>query len=258
LEVLAPWPEDLPKGRLLDPTHRHLTIAFLGNTNFPHILDTLKDFPQPPFKVGLAGIFDKCLFLPKKHPNVAAWHVTWLCDSKPLADYQKTFLNWLTNSGFTPNQSEREWLPHATLCRKPFNTDEWTQAFVPLPMIFKDLHLYESVGDLKYTPIWTFPLLAPFEELDHTADIAFKIHGNTLHDLYCNALIALAFEFTPFKDFQNPQKTLDTIDDVIISLNDALTQIDQKIGCPFKAVSFHGDVTLLQNDILQWEMIVDV
>jgi RNA 2',3'-cyclic 3'-phosphodiesterase len=33
-EVDAPWPEALPSGRILEPSCRHMTLAFLGNIPF--------------------------------------------------------------------------------------------------------------------------------------------------------------------------------------------------------------------------------
>lgn len=258
LEVLAPWPPNLPPGRFLDEKHRHLTVAFLGKTNFPLLQKALETVPQPPFHVGLAGRFTECIFLPKRYPNVAAWNVAWLDDNQPLTAYQKTFVDWLLKAGFPPSQPNREWLPHVTLCRKPFHPAQWAKSFKPLPMISSNLHLYESVGGLRYEPVWTLPLLPPFEELEHTADIAFMVHGHTLQDILLHAQTALAFKFPAFLDFFSAPETLDSIDDVIISLNQLITDADREIGCPMKAVSFHGEVVVIKNNVLQWEMIIDV
>lgn len=159
LEVISPWPEKYPMGRLLDEKHRHLTVAFLGSTDWDKLSNALASIPPPPFKVGLAGQFDQCQFLPKRHSNVVAWHVHWLDDYNSLLHYQKEFTLWLFQQGFSPSQPDRAWLPHVTLCRKPFNARLWNDTFTPLPMIFKNLNLYESVGNLKYEAIWHYPLL---------------------------------------------------------------------------------------------------
>jgi len=37
-----------------------------------------------------------------------------------------------------------------------------------------------------------------------------------------------------------------------------VAQADQEIGAPFKAVSFHGNIVKKNNQLLEWEMIVDV
>jgi RNA 2',3'-cyclic 3'-phosphodiesterase len=36
-----------------------------------------------------------------------------------------------------------------------------------------------------------------------------------------------------------------------------VTASDVEVGCPFKAVSYHGEIHE-SNGLLQWEMIVDV
>ena len=60
-EVCAPWPEELPQGRVLEKENRHMTFAFLGQTDYPRLMDKLPSLPYPPFKVGLSGQFDQCL-----------------------------------------------------------------------------------------------------------------------------------------------------------------------------------------------------
>ena len=57
---------------------------------------------------------------------------------------------------------------------------EWLDHFTPLPFFVKAIHLYQSLGNLQYQSLWESPLLSPFEELEHTADIAFLIRG--MHD----------------------------------------------------------------------------
>jgi RNA 2',3'-cyclic 3'-phosphodiesterase len=48
------------------------------------------------------------------------------------------------------------------------------------------------------------------------------------------------------------------IDQLVIALNQAVSQEDQERGCPFKAVSFHGEIHQEEGQLLTWEMIVDV
>lgn len=244
-EVHAPWPESLPKGRMLNPAHRHVTLAFLGDILFS---PRLEQAPRPQFKIGKAGHFNACL----KLSHVMAWQMEWWDES--IKEYQHTLSDWLKLQGYTLDT--REWNPHLTLCREPFNRKDWEISFKPLPFYTSAIHLYESVGNLEYIPIWTHPILAPFEEFDHTADMAFKVRGKTIEELYHNAFTALSFKEPAFLELM-PQKSVKTLDDLVIGLNQIIARIDGTIGCPFKAVSFHGKI-IPEEDYLTWEMIVDV
>lgn len=256
VEVHAPWPLKLPHGRLLDEEHRHLTLAFLGNIPFHPLLDMLKNFSIPSPRVGTSGKFDRCLLLPKRHPNVVAWQASWYSNHTSIVFFQKELLDWLAQHNLPVDG--REWLPHVTLCRRPFDAHAWERNFVPIPFFTQSLHLYESVGNLVYKPIWSLPVCPPFEELEHTADIAFKISGESYQELYVNAFTALAFKFCPLLDFYFQPSVIETIDDIVICLNDVIAKADSVIGAPFKAVSFHGEAIILPDKTLQWEMIVDV
>lgn len=257
LEVLAPWPQPLPAGRRLDEKQRHMTVAFLGSTDYEPLHAVLSQVPAPPFKIGLTGIFDKYLFLPERHPRVVAWHVDWLEGKEMLDPYQQQLISWLQERGFNPDV-RKEFLPHVTLCRSPFNPHPWKKSFTRLPMMTGSLHLYESLGNLRYQPIWSHPITPPFEEIEHTADVAFHVHGMNLEQLQLHALIALSFKspdlLAHLKEISQPE----SLDDLIINLNHCVTHVDAQRGCPFKAVSFHGDLEELKEGILKWEMIVDV
>lgn len=257
LEVMAPWPKPLPAGRRLDEGHRHMTVAFLGHTDYARLQPLLTEIPAPPFKVGYVGIFDECLFLPERHPRVVAWHVHWLEGKEALSQYQKQLIAWLQEKEFNPD-ARKEFLPHVTLARAPFNPHPWRKAFKTLPMMTAGLHLYESVGGLKYQPIWSFPLLPPFVEIEHTADLAFQIYGENLEQLQLHALMALAFRCPALLDKLAEIPHAESLDDLIIHLNDCVTRLDARRGCPFKAVSFHGEVEKIGETVLRWEMIVDV
>jgi len=52
------------------------------------------------------------------------------------------------------------------------------------------------------------------------------------------------FDFTPISD----------LNEIVYALNAMIARADSEIGCPFKAVSFHGT----ENQTNEWEMIVDV
>lgn len=255
-DTQAPWPETLPSGRLLKAEDRHMTLAFLGEVDESQLLQKLKEFPPPPFQVGLAGFFSACLFLPPLHPNVIAWNIQWLDEDQQLLNYRAYFLEWLKFVGFQTRDTNQNWLCHVTLARKPFVKEQWLDSFYPLPLFISNIHLYESLGHSSYAPLWTFPLVSPFEEIEHTADIAYVIKGENLRQIYQHALIALAFRFPAFLAY-NKQKNFDNLDDVIIGLNAVIAEADAHIGCPFKAISFHGQLEQ-DHSILKWEMIVDV
>ncbi len=256
IEVHAPWPSKLPQGRLLDESHRHLTLAFLGNISYSPLRALLESLPKPPFLIGPVGQFDAFLLFPPRRPNVVAWHAVWLDQDTPLIAFQKRLVDWLRQINYSVD--EREWLPHVTLCRQPFNPRAWEKIFVPLPFYAGSIHLYESIGNLNYIPLWSWLIQPPFEEIEHTADMAFIVRGENLQQLFHNAFTALAFKFPPFLNFFTSVERLETLDDVIIALNVIVGTVDGAVGCPLKAVSFHGEIGVLEDSTLIWEMIVDV
>lgn len=256
-ETSAPWPSELPEGRLLDESIRHLTIVFLGQTNYTKLQKALPTIPEPPFKIGPVGKFVKCLFLPKRHPSVVAWEVEWFEHYIDFASYQKKLLEWLTHFGISFDVKE-SFLPHVTICRKPANKKNWADSFSILPMMIKSLNLYESLGFSKYQALWSYPILPAFDELSHTADIAFRIHGESLAQIFLNAYVSLAFKYQPVLNYPIDFNKVSNLDEIIIELNDLITKIDGEIGCPFKAISFHGELVTDKNGIMNWEMIVDV
>jgi 2'-5' RNA ligase len=262
MEIHALWPVFWPKGRLLDQEHRHLTLAFLGNvSNASTEKLNMKTAGFPTLsgaglQVARAGYFDACLLLPPRHPHVVSWHARWFEKDARIEDFQKQLISWLKNQGFS--MDEREWTPHVTLCRQPFETSTWTRSFVPLPFFASDLHLYESIGSLNYVSLWSMPLKPPFEEVNHTADAAFLVQGENLQQLYHNSFLSLSFKAPELLGLFKPDEAIHSLDDIIIALNEVITRADGTIGSPFKAVSFHGEICSLPNAIMQWEMIVDV
>lgn len=252
--ISAPWPSHYPKGDIIDPASRHLTLAFLGNISYPDLQQKLSDFPHPPFKVGPVGLFDHCLFLPEHHPRVVAWHMQ-MDEQEDFKLYQQSITHWLDGYGY--HVDKRAFLSHVTVARRPQHIKEWKNEFVPLPAMVEGIHLYESVGGLHYQPIWSCPLLPAFEEKDHTADIAFVVRAETMESLHHHAQIALAFK-SPLLLKYIPNIPLEQkLDEIIMSLNRLISKADSEEGCPLKAVSFHGEA-VKENGIYQWEMIVDV
>lgn len=233
IAVEAPWPEVFPKGRVLDPSHRHATLAFLGECS------TLPDPAEPPpFKIGKTGYFDKCSCF----SHVMAWEMQWW-DSE-MIEFQKNF------------REKREWKPHVTLCREPFDLKEWKKSFKPLPFFISSFNLYESLGYSRYKALWSYPFIPPFEEFEHTADVAFFIRGENVQEIYMNAFTALSFQAPQCLSFI-PENKAETIEEVVVGLNEVISKVDAAFGSPFKAVSYHGDIEAEKEGLI-WEMIVDV
>lgn len=257
METHAPWPEKLPKGRILAESDRHMTLAFLGEIDYSTLQKQLDNFPKPEFQIGFTGIFDKCLFLPERHPHVVAWHLNLLNQKAPLLKFQSELVRWLRHNDYVIKEHEN-FLPHITVARSPFVAHEWKKAFSPVPGFTSKIHLYESLGSLQYKPCWSYELLAPIEELDHTADIGYLVRGENILQLLQNASIALAFQFPSILPYFTEIKNIEDLDDIIIYLNKAVTKADEIIGCPFKAVSYHGSVKQEREGVLNWEMVIDV
>jgi len=256
-DIHAPWPENLPQGRIIDNNNRHLTLVFLGKSNYIKMEDVLKNLPIPFFQIGRCGFFDKCLFLPKKRPNVSAWQIHWLEEDNAVENYQKNLLTYLEEKKITAN-NKNSFQAHVSIARSPKNLKNWEESFSPLPMYIQNLHLFESLGYSKYKSLWKLELMPPFVEIEHTADIAFHIYGESFSQLHLNAQTALAFKFPKMVRYFFLKSEKKNIDDVIIELNNMVAKMDMDIGSPIKAVSFHGDAIKDEKNIYKWEMIIDV
>jgi len=256
LEAHAPWQETFPPGRILDEEARHLTLAFLGESPLDKAVEVVSSLP-PPYPVGPIAITDKLLLLPHRHPRTAGYHFELIRDPEPLQTFYSKLLTTLQEAGLTPSHPERPLLNHITVARHPEELDTWKETFAPLPLFLKDLHLYESLGYSKYRSHYCLSAKPPFEEIPHTADIAFHIWGKTITDLYFNAACALAFHFPPLIIQTLSSTPFDDLGEVVIALNELVAKTDEEMGCPFKAVSFHGEIAE-QDNLLYWEMIVDV
>ena len=201
-------------------------------------------------------MFDRPVFLPHKDPHTAGWHVKFLEEKEPFLDFQKRLIAWLKEIGFSPKERQGNFLAHVTIARQPFVLEEWKDAFFPLPLYLKNIHLLESLGQSHYEIKWSYPLSAPFESIEHTADVAFLIRGENFDQLYIHAALALAFDFPHLIRYVKPCP-VQNLDELIAALNNLVAAVDVKEGCPFKAVSFHSEISQTEK-IWEWEMIVDV
>lgn len=252
-KILAPWPHNLPKGRPISEDSRHLTAAFLGDVESEQLIHDLNSLPRPP-SLGLAGSFDQCIFLPKGHPNVAAWSISWLEDASKLMSFQRELVAWLKQKYYF--LARREWLQHVTMARQPFEATEWQRSFAPLPLLLGDFCLYESLGNLTYIPLWSKKTIPAFTEIEHTADYAFHVHAASLNQLYKHAAIALAFKFPSLMPFFEIKPHVRSLDALIFQLNHFIHKADRALGCSIKPITFHGEIEQLCPRILKWEMII--
>lgn len=248
-QIEAPWPEEMPKGQIIPENQRYLKIAELPD--FSDLsLKQLNVF-APKRHLGGVGVFDSSSFFSSDQPQ----EIDWKVHSEEFLTFQNRLLEELRT---LPLRVETLNYPSLLICCSPSNPVEWQEAFIPLPFKTKTLHLYEQKGPCDFHSHWSFSFISPFEEKEHTADMAFNVYGENLQEIYRHAFIALAFKMPELLPFFIPLPHIHHLDDIIIALNQSVSAADAAMGCPLKAVSFHGDLVHLDPLTLQWEMIVDV
>lgn len=240
LQALLPaWVKGLPKGRIVPANSRHMLLAFLGKVSeelFASLAIKLEDTQQ----IAATGIASRVIFT----PDTVALDIELITGAKmvyTLADKLKT---------------GEPFYPHVTLARTPVAIHAWKQWFFPLPLIFPKLCLYSSEGELAHRSLAEKPFWLPFEQKEHTADLAVLVRGRNFSELAFHALLSLAFQAPEMLEGAFiPQ--VDSLVDVIAFLNQRIFSLDRKFGLPFKAVTHSGHAEEL-NGYLTWEMIVDV
>jgi RNA 2',3'-cyclic 3'-phosphodiesterase len=257
LGLASPWKEQEPPGRYIERALRHITLLFIREITEERITELIPSIPLPSFKIAPSGIFDKVVPLPYKRPNVISYHAHLYTHFEELKKYKNSLLSFLERRGIILKIQDKDFLPHASLCRRPFTIPEWRKEFSKLPFFGSKIVLYESLGNSNYRTLWRYDLISPFSEIEHTADIAFHIRGEKFFHLYVNGFIALAFAHEKLADYFLENEKIESLDDVIIALNKIITNLDIAEGSPFKAVSFQSSITHKEN-FLEWEMIVDV
>lgn len=256
-QIEAAWPKVLPLGRLVAEKERHITALFLGRQDRQKIVSLAETLTELPFAIGPAGVFAQCLLFPHKHPRAVVWTIDWHSAKEPLFAFQRSLQQlFVENSIIQPE--DRDFVPHVTLCRPPFHPQGWQKAFKPLPLMICQLHLFESLGHSTYRSLWHRSFLKAYQEIEHTADMAFIICGQTIRELHAHAQLALAHIYPPFITFFSKEPHVETFDDMIAQLNALIAHTDSAIGCPLKAVSYHGQIKQGPKNTLEWEMIIDV
>lgn len=255
-EITAAWPLNFPPARIIDEQYRHMTLAFLGKTSVSHLLDAVKNIPQPEIEFGVGGCSRKWIFLPdEENARVIAADAEWISDGQPFLDFQAALEAWLKNLNFL-HKDNRAFFPHITVGRGTFDVETWKKFPCSIPFYLSTIALQESLGYSHYKPIWRHRFTPPFEEIEHTADIAFLVRGKNFLDLYNHAFLALTFKCPPLVAFRAGHAEMASLDQVIKTLNFTLGIADQAIGVPFKAVSYHDE--LRPGKYLEWVMIVDI
>lgn len=254
-EVLAPWQDPLPQGRILEESSRHITLAFLGEHPLPSLIDQTSSLPQFSAPFGFGGIFDAPLFLPERRANVVAYHAVWERDEK-VTEFKNDLLLWLESLKIFPRKWDNA-LWHLTMARAPLDKKHWKTTFTPIPFILKGFHLYQSHPDLRYEKKLSFSFPPPFYEVEHTKDTTFHIIGEDFQALAFHAKIALGFRFPKLTRYISFQKKEESQEELIGELNRAIQNAKIAEGVPLKAVSYHGEL-IEMNGGLFWEMMCDV
>ncbi len=257
-EIEANWLKIPEEKKIIQEKNRHITLLFLGEQKFLDIKNCLNEIPLLDLKISPIGFFDKILFLPKKHPRVVAYQANFFDKNQKIQNFQKDLFEFFKKKNFNLKNNRNNFVAHVTICRNEFAIDMWKKNFEPFAFYVKSFNLFESLGSSDYLTLWKKEFIKPFDEIAHTADIAFNIRGENFLQLFQNAFIALSFKEKKVLNYYLDIKNIESIDDVIINLNEIVTNAEiDGIHIPFKAISFHSNIKK-ENKILSWEMIVDV
>lgn len=228
-KVDAPWFSIMPKGRIVAPESRHLTLAFLGEVDEGGLVKLLEEIPMSSYKVGAMGICKELIYLPPKKPNVAALSFNWLTQSELMLRFQQELVLWLRRFGYLSSDFENVFLPHVTLARRPFNPLEWKEIFYPLPLSTSHLHLYESIGQLRYKPLWSKNVWQPISRIVSPPEDACKVYrlmANTYKDLWIHTWLGLGFVYPQVVSEDFPYVVVGGLKEAEEQLNRILKHLD--------------------------------
>jgi len=254
--VVATWPELFPSDEVIKEENRHITILFFGGLD-QNSKDILMAFPKPDSILSPVGLFSKYVGLPKRSPHLVAMEGKMIAGTD-LENYRNQISKWSEIKKIDFKKPKRPFYPHLTICRKNTNIPKWESEKIKIPFYVDGINLYQSHGNSEYEKLKTYLLIPVFEEIQHTADIAFYVRGESLQSMFINAQMALAFKCPSFLDFLETDVKISSHEQIIMKLNKIVANVDIEIGSPFKAVSFHGFFTKSELGYNQWEMIVDV
>ncbi|MCB1082563.1 MAG: hypothetical protein KDK63_05405 [Chlamydiia bacterium] len=248
-EVHAPWPKTLPDDSTLKAKHRHLTLLYFGDVSYSQLHQEIRYMPKPLFRVGPVAIADSSLALPDRAKEIITWHVEPFGDD-PIDEYQQEIDTYFAEKGYTFNN--KKYVKHITLGKSAALQKEMKKNFRPTPLIFSNLHLYESLKGDRYEPIWTYDLLPPFEEKEGGQ---FVLYGESFQQVFLNAQIALAFKFPELVPFLDPTYQVRNLHDGGIRLTTLINQAYRAIKIPIEKATF-PDSGKQSNGLLTWDLHV--
>jgi hypothetical protein len=259
--VEGPWPASTLRDPLL-LSDRHLTILFLGQQPLTILLERCRRWHPQLWSAPLL-IAESWLRLPKEDPHVLALStppctqadtLTHLIDEgRALFDPAPPPEGEIGREEGRGQPPGRSWLPHVTVSRDP---DQEANPLA-LPLWCADLHLYRSLPNRTYEPIWTWPIPRAFEEFDHPADRAFRCRGRTWPELALALLWALSQQVPELVQGAARCAQAASQADAVRILNQLLSEADARSPIPWKAVTFHGRVEQHKEGMV-WEVVVDV
>jgi 2'-5' RNA ligase len=177
LKVFSNWKDNQVKGRIIDRKWRHITLAFLGQTEISKLLKFVEEIPAIwDLEIPIFGYFNKLLLLPPFKARVLGLNPLFFENTEKIFTFQQTLTNELAQVGLL-NQKSVNWLPHVSLVRAPFNYLSYSKHFFNFPFYCESIVIYESLGHLKYKELLSYPLKEPFTISETENSILIKAFG---------------------------------------------------------------------------------
>lgn len=237
----------LPPAKIIGEKHRHITFSFLGEVDLDPLLIHLERFPAPDFARGIVGELTEVLFLPPQHPKAVAWKAAFFHKERKVRSFHQQFEDWLRVLGFTPTDPEREWLPHVTFGRAPFDENKWRENFEPHPFVATRFHLYESLGNSIYEPRWTYALVPPFVIEGDT----ILLRGSSLAELLLHAQVALSILYPPLWNYYHEASSLRHSLNMMTHLNKSISAARAKYSIDLHSIKVEEPPAEVQEKSLE-------